>query len=101
MAKKKPVTKVVPPGESWRDYLDIHPEADKFPLLDQERLLRLGNDIKTNGQRLPARIDYNGKPVLVDGRNRLDAREAVGLPIDFSDSATFQKVPAGTDLVAE
>jgi hypothetical protein len=104
MAKKKPVTKVVPPGESWRDYLKIHPEADRFPLLTKEKLLELGNDIKTNGQRLPARVGYDedGKtPVLVDGRTRLDAREAVGLPIDFNDPATFQKVPLDVDLVAE
>src|SRR5262249_5981196 len=38
--------KVAPPGKSWRDLIKIHPEANKFPLLDQHKLIALGNDIK-------------------------------------------------------
>jgi hypothetical protein len=70
--------------KSWRDILPIHPAADLFPLMSPEELKVLGEDIKKNGLKIPVTV-YGGRggaPLqLLDGRNRLDAMEAVGLTI--------------------
>src|SRR5687767_859149 len=67
---------------SWRDVVRIHPAADLFPLLSREQLIELGEDIKKNGVQEPVRlIELDGDELLLDGRNRLDAMEAVGLPV--------------------
>jgi hypothetical protein len=97
-----PPGKTVPPGQSWRDYLKIHPLADRFPLLSGSKLIRMGYSIKKIGLKLRCEIgiDESGESVLVDGRNRLDAMEAIGLPINFSDPDLFEKLPPGTDLPA-
>jgi hypothetical protein len=79
----------------WREVLPVHPEADLYPLLaktDPAALKRLGEDIKNNGLQLPIVILREGPPAgrierddranykLADGRNRLDAMAAVGIP---------------------
>jgi hypothetical protein len=60
---------------SWRDTIVIHPEADKFPLLEKSELKQLADDIKKNGLRMPVVMLAQGKhkPTLLEGRNRLDA----------------------------
>jgi hypothetical protein len=78
---------------SWRDYIKVHPATDLLPLMSDEELKELGEDIKKNGLQEKA-ICYNrakyrwdGSPppppeyVLVDGRNRLDALERVGIKL--------------------
>ena len=74
------------PAPSWRDVTEIYPAADLFPLMaetDPETLQKLGDDIKANGLR--ARVvlwpDETGKKLLLDGRNRLDAAEFIGVEI--------------------
>ena len=69
---------------SWRDHLKVHPAADLFPLMSEDELRELGEDIKKNGLKLPilycaAPGDENGKPALIDGRNRIAAMELVGI----------------------
>jgi hypothetical protein len=70
---------------SWRDVLPVHPAADMFPMMSKAELLELGKDIKKNGLQSPIIIwaaDGSGaKPKVLDGRNRLDAMEAVGLKV--------------------
>ena len=71
--------------KTWRDVLPVHPAADLFPMMNKEELLELGNDIKKNGQLacVVLREAEKGAPrLLLDGRNRLDAEEAVGRGID-------------------
>jgi hypothetical protein len=76
-------------AKSWRDVLPIHPAAELFPLISSEADLRkMGEDIRKNGLKLPVVIWSPGtqtdkdQPVsLLDGRNRLDAMELVGIPI--------------------
>jgi hypothetical protein len=70
---------------SWRDDLKVHPACDLFPPMSPEELLELGKDIKQHGLVNP--IVYGvqdsadgAEYCLVDGRNRLDAMEAVGIP---------------------
>jgi hypothetical protein len=83
---------------SWRNGLKVHPAADHFPMLPEHDLVTLGNDIKCNGLSSPIaiRIDKEGKPVLLDGRNRLSAMEIVGLRIRLEEGKG-----AGWKLVAE
>jgi hypothetical protein len=68
---------------SWRDHLAVHPAADLFPKLNDGDLVALGEDIKRNGLSSPVAIQIkkNGEAVLLDGRNRLDAMERIGLRV--------------------
>jgi hypothetical protein len=79
---------------SWRDVLLIHPAADLFPLMGDEELAELGEDIRKYGLREPITVvrQYrrraNGKIdvreydlVLLDGRNRLIAMERAGFAL--------------------
>jgi hypothetical protein len=64
----------------WRDTYKVHPAADVFPWMSDEELAALGEDIKANGLRVPILTwDGGDGPVIVDGRNRLEAMERVGL----------------------
>jgi len=76
---------------SWRDVLPVHPAADLFPLMSESELRELGEDIKKNGLREPIAIhhsrgvDSKKKDCrLLDGRNRLDAMELVGIEFEMS-----------------
>lgn len=60
---------------------EVHPFADRFPMLDDESLKALAEDIATNGQLHPIVLDSNG--VLIDGRNRLRACEIAGVEPEF------------------
>ena len=87
---------------TWRDQIAIHPAADIFPLLGDDELLALGEDIKRNGLTSPiAIIAKKDKPVLLDGRNRLDAMEKAGLRLRINRSMNRWRVVAkekvGTD----
>jgi hypothetical protein len=65
---------------SWREQFNVHPAADVFPMMSDEELAALGEDIKKNGQQVPILTwDGGDGPVIVDGRNRLEAMERVGL----------------------
>jgi hypothetical protein len=66
---------------SWRDHLKIHPSAELFPLMSEGELRELGEDIKKNGLRSPIIICKGRR--LLDGRNRLDAMELVGLKFEI------------------
>lgn len=49
-------------------------------MMDDAELAALGEDIKRNGQSIPILFwRGDGKEVLIDGRNRLEAMERVGI----------------------
>jgi hypothetical protein len=74
---------------SWRDSIKIHPVADMFPMLDDPDLAALGENIRRNGLTSPIAMKIEkGRPLLIDGRNRLDAMEKVGLRVKFEKSRT-------------
>ena len=56
---------------------EVHPFADKFPLIEGEEFEELVRDIKEHGLRDPVLLSSDGK-VLIDGRNRYRACEAAG-----------------------
>ena len=60
---------------SWRDALPIHPAAELLPLMSEQELRELGDDIQKNGLHEGVAL-FEGQ--LLDGRNRLDAMEMVG-----------------------
>jgi hypothetical protein len=69
---------------AWRDFLRVHPAAELFHMMGQAELKELGEDIKANGLLQPIvlwRDGPDGEYLLLDGRNRLDAMELVGLPV--------------------
>jgi ParB-like chromosome segregation protein Spo0J len=77
----------------WRDKYKVHPAADVFPMMLDEELLKLADDIKKFGLR--ERIKFHDQ-VLVDGRNRLRAMELAGIEVRAQHK---QYVNYGTDLV--
>lgn len=71
---------------------EVHPLAALFPMLADDDLKSMAEDIKANGLRHPIVIDEAG--VLVDGRNRLEACLRAGvepdyLMIDSADAEAF------------
>jgi hypothetical protein len=92
--------------KSWRAWLRVHPAADIFPLMadtDPGAWDAFVANIK-NGLREPAAyIRDNDGPVLLDGRNRLDALERTGrkiTPETLNDQAIFKQLSATLDAVA-
>ena len=68
---------------AWRDYLQVHPAADDYPLLkdsDPSAFRELVEDIRKHGLR--ANIVLCGG-LLLDGRNRLDALAELGVLYDI------------------
>lgn len=61
---------------------EVHPFADKFPLLEGGEFEELAADIKRNGLREPI-VLTNDKATLVDGRNRYRACEAAGVDLVY------------------
>src|SRR5215813_14483298 len=78
---------MAPPNKpkSWREVYKVHPAADVFPMLPEDELRKLGEDIKENGLReqvvLYAAKHSDNEYVVLDGRNRLDAMELVGMSV--------------------
>ena len=70
-------------GLKWRDVLSIHEAANLLPLMELEAQRDLGRDVKVHGlqARAVVYVNANGERSLLDGRNRLDGMEYVGLPV--------------------
>lgn len=54
-----------------------HPYASIFPMMSDDEIQQLAEDIRTNGQRLDVVIDTHG--LVLDGRNRLAACMLAGV----------------------
>jgi hypothetical protein len=68
--------------KSWRDCLAIHPACNLFELISAEELRDLIANIAKHGLRDKIDIYFkDGKCLLVDGRNRLDALASLGKKI--------------------
>ena len=73
---------------SWNG--TIHPAADAFPMLDDDRLVALAESIKKGGLRNPGWLTPDG--TLIDGRNRRKACEMAGVQMRW-------EVYAGDDII--
>jgi ParB-like chromosome segregation protein Spo0J len=62
--------------------MDVHPLAALFPIMTDDELQDLADDIRENGLLHPIVLDADG--VLIDGRNRLRACEIAGVDPKFS-----------------
>jgi ParB-like nuclease domain len=73
----------------WRAHLAVHNACKLFPLLPETELKELAENIRTNGLRVPivacASPDDGGHPLVLDGRNRLDALAQLGLLYETDD----------------
>ena len=70
----------------------VHPAAAVFPMLSEDDLADLAEDIKANGLLHPIRLDQEGR--IVDGRNRNAACALAGV------EPTYETLPAEADIVA-
>lgn len=81
------------PPFDWRALLPVHPAAELFPLMSKSELKALAEDIRKNGLRTQV-VTWSGAdddgvalhgPILLDGRNRLDALALLGLLFETPD----------------
>ena len=83
----------------WRAHLPVHPAADIFPLLAEAELRELAADIEAHGLRAPpvawSPVGHEHGPVLLDGRNRLDALALLGL-LYATDGLLYLRTWTGT-----
>jgi ParB-like chromosome segregation protein Spo0J len=89
---------------SWRDHIRIHPAAAMFPRLDDAELVALGEDIKSNGliSAIAIDLDDNENITLIDGQNRLDALERVGLKVNIfkhGEKLSLEAIDADGDYI--
>jgi hypothetical protein len=80
----------------WRERYAVHPAADVYPMMSDEELAKLGEDIKEHGLRHSIVLYATTRPgkkkdeldatsmMLIDGRNRLEAMERAGLSTSFT-----------------
>src|SRR5262245_31292829 len=71
--------------------LPVHPAAEIFPMMEDEELNELAEDIRTNGQIHPL-VTKDGQ--LIDGRNRREACKRAGvipttIELDGQDPAAY------------
>jgi hypothetical protein len=103
---------------SWRDIYPVHPAAAAFPMMSDEELEELGRDIREHGLKQPIVLwsevlGSSETKYQLDGRNRLDAMEMVGMRTVSSDGCLtvtslhvsakvlIQRVTAGPSDVEE
>ena len=63
------------------EVLYVHPFASRFPMMSEEELDDLAEDIRTNGLARSAVLDQHHQ--LIDGRNRLEASRRAEVSPDF------------------
>ena len=60
----------------WSELFEVHPSAAVFPMMPEDEIKALAEDIKNNGMhQLPVfwTASPKGPSYLIDGRNRLEA----------------------------
>ena len=74
--------------KEWIGEYPVHPVASLFPMIDDDALNALAEDIEKNGQREPIIVAYLDEamidePVVIDGRNRHAACKLAGIEPEF------------------
>jgi ParB-like chromosome segregation protein Spo0J len=70
-----------------------HPDAALFPMLSEQELSELADDIKANGLREAIKLDHTGE-LLIDGRNRERACQLAGA------EPRYEVLPSDIDIFA-
>jgi hypothetical protein len=88
-------------AKSWRDDYEIHPAANFFPMMPEDELRKLGEDIRANGLKDDIVVWCSGREddwrtpctqYVLDGRNRLAAMELVGHDYEFETSGRIERL---------
>ncbi len=86
-----PSNSTAPTTQGWRTVYKVHPAADVFPMMSEEELKALGEDIRANGLKHPIIVWHpptrRDLAELIDGRNRLEAMERVG--VEFNSHVVY------------
>ena len=93
---------------NFTEYLNeipVHPVASLFPMIGDEELQVLADDIKENGQRDPILVAYLDErktfdPVVIDGRNRFKACEIAGVKPEFSNDYVMEPEEMGPWIIS-
>src|SRR5215510_600722 len=84
--------------KSWREVYKVHPAADLFPMLPEYELRKLGEDIRARGLEHPIVLwaeNRDSEVFVLDGRNRLDAMELVGMETFYQTKEGGYHIQAG------
>jgi hypothetical protein len=82
----------------WREHIPIHPAADLFPLMSESELRELGEDIKARGLVSPI---IKCGDALLDGGNRLDAMELVGMKLGFAKKGKLLRLSLANSRIVD
>jgi hypothetical protein len=86
----------------WRQRYKVHPAADVFPMMSDDELDKLGENIKQNG--LLAQVifyeDEDRNEFLLDGRNRMEAMERAGIEFNQHAHATWDDLDPVAYVIA-
>jgi hypothetical protein len=71
-------------GSRWRDRIRVHPAANLLPMMERKELEEMAASIKAEGLHVPVVyfVTKQGERLLLDGRNRFEASDMAGLPLD-------------------
>ena len=82
-------------SSKWRQHFKVHPAADVFPMMPDDELMKLGDDIKANGLKTPIEVRRHGRLddkgvysydlEVIEGRSRLEAMQRAGIELGKSD----------------
>jgi hypothetical protein len=89
---------------SWRDVIKPHPAAELLPLMSSDEKTALSEDIKANGIQVPMAfyVDEKAGLMVLDGRNRLDAMEAIGYRFVLDDHGHLKVFdPSGKSIYVD
>jgi hypothetical protein len=82
-------------SHTWRDVIKVHPAAELFPMMSEAERRELGENIRQHGLYEPiiltsgeGKTDDPANYSLLDGRNRLDAMELVGIQFELKWAAS-------------
>ena len=93
----------------FTEYIDgipVHPVASLFPMIGDDELQALADDIKANGQREPIIATYMdeamlNEPVVIDGRNRYAACKLAGVEPRFETVGSLNDRELSPQVIAD
>ena len=86
--------------------IPVHPIASLFPMIGDDELQALADDIKAHGQREPIVVAYLDEamlhePVVIDGRNRFAACKLAGVEPEFRYAMSLNDRELSPQVIAD